>query len=194
MAQQRGPVNLDVPRPLRISTNFDGPTGGQPWDLSLQPIFDAKCVSCHNGVPGPANPSYTVTDMTTGTMQTFIFDLRGQKLQITVGEKMTGDFTASYISIMGLGMELGEDIIQTVGTMKAYAVPASARDSDVIKMLNPPQRYPTVDPAQRAFAGQPIHPLDVGGQELTADEYRRLILNIDMGGQFYFRENRPGGQ
>ena len=34
---------------------------------------------------------------------------RGQKLNVTVGERMTGDFTASYISLMGLGEILGDD-------------------------------------------------------------------------------------
>ena len=37
---------------------------------------------------------------------------------------------------------------------------------------------------------------DVGHPEweLTADEYYRFILNIDMGGQFYFRENNDSAQ
>jgi hypothetical protein len=34
--------------------------------------------------------------------------------------------------------------------------------------------------------------VDVGGTELTPDEYYLLILNIDMGGQFFFRENKDG--
>ena len=33
------------------------------------------------------------------------------------------------------------------------------------------------------------HAAKVGAPELTADEYRLLIMNIDMGGQFFFREN-----
>ena len=84
-----------------------------PWDKAIQPILDAKCASCHNGDATKAcNPSYTVTDMTSGTSQTFIFDLRGQKLNVTVGEKMTGDYTASYMSLMGLGEILGDDVVQ----------------------------------------------------------------------------------
>ena len=34
-----------------------------------------------------------------------------------------------------------------------------------------------------------IHPTS-SAAELTPDEYYRLILNIDMGGQFFFRENK----
>jgi hypothetical protein len=37
-----------------------------------------------------------------------------------------------------------------------------------------------------------IHPLDVGGEELTVDEYYALILAIDSGVQFYSREFNPG--
>jgi hypothetical protein len=109
-----GPVNLDAPRAQRSSTtayvldaNGNLPAGtnaanagdngirGVPWDLAIQPILDKHCISCHDGSTGAQNPAYTVTDMTSGTSQTFTFDLRGQKLNVTVGEKMTGDFTAS---------------------------------------------------------------------------------------------------
>ena len=57
--------------------------------------------------------------------------------------------------------------------------------------LRPPQRFPAVDTAVRAFPG-PTHPADVGGTELTPDEYYLLMLNFDMGGQFFFRENKTG--
>ena len=105
----RGAVNLDVPRPQRVSTDYSyGKIRGVPWDKAMQPMFDAKCVSCHDGdASKPGNPSYTVIDRTTMSSQTFTFDLRGGKLNVTVGEKMTGDFTESYISIMGLGEMLG---------------------------------------------------------------------------------------
>ena len=36
-----------------------------------------------------------------------------------------------------------------------------------------------------------LHAADKGFPELTADEFYLLILNIDMGGQFFFRENLP---
>ena len=74
----------------------------------------------------------------------------------------------------------------------SYIEPGHARDSQVIKILNPPQRFPTANTAVRYQTGA-VHPLDVGGTELTIDEYYRITLNIDMGGQFFFRENRPAG-
>jgi len=188
------PVNLDVPRAQRLSTNFTyGNVRGVPWDLAIQPIFDAKCVSCHDGdASKPGNPQFTVMDNTTGTSQTFVFDLSGKKLDIVVGERMTGAFTASYISLFGLGELLGEDnvTITPPNGAFAFAKPADAAHSDVIKRLNPMQRFPAVDTATRFVAGGTVHPTDMGGMELTPDEYYLLGLSIDMGGQFFSRENK----
>jgi len=202
----RGAVNLDVPRPQRVSpTGFVLSGGalaggatirGVPWDLAIQPILDANCTSCHNGDPNalnskgqPVNPSFTATDNMTGMSQTFVFDLRGQKLPVTIGEKMTADFTASYISLMGLGELASETVTITPPTAQyGYVQGGSAKDSPVIQLLNPPQRFPQVDMNTRAFtptAGTVDHT-----NMLTADEYYLLILNIDMGGQFFFRENK----
>ncbi|HVR61960.1 MAG TPA: hypothetical protein VMU50_08680 [Polyangia bacterium] len=195
----RGAVDLYAPRAMRkwagpwdglATANYNN-VRGVPWDKALQPIFDAKCTSCHDGdATKPGNPTYTVMDMTSGLSQTFTFDLRGQKVMVNVGEKMTGSFSASYLSIMGLGELLGEHVVTITGTGKpgGYAVGGSARDSDVIKKLNPPQQYPAATPATRAFPGV-IHPVDAGGMELAPGEYYLFILNLDMGGQFFFREN-----
>jgi len=198
----RGAVNLDVPRADRVSTNYTyGNVRGVPWDLAIQPILTAKCVSCHNGDATKSyNPSYTVTDMTSGTSQTFVFDLSGTKVNVTVGERMTSDFTTSYLSLMGLGEILGDDVVSITGTPPNYVQAASAETSPLMYRLNPPQRFPAVDTTIRAFGtaaftkngvsypGTP-HPADVGGSELTPDEYYLLGLNIDMGGQYFFREN-----
>jgi hypothetical protein len=204
-AMLQGAVDLNVPRAQRITPfvagtqNYDfsyGNMRGVPWDKAIQPIFDAKCVSCHDGdASKPGNPTYTVTDITTGTMQTFTFDLRGQQLNVMVGEKMTGAYTASYISIMGLGEIIGDDVVKITGDYNQYGYVSagSAKDSLLIKKLNPPQRFPVVDMNVRAF-GTATHAATVGYPELTADEYYRLILNIDMGGQFYFRENKDTAQ
>jgi hypothetical protein len=191
-ASVRAAVNLDVPRGDRISQDFSpDKVRGVPWDKALQPIFNTKCISCHEGTPGPANRSFTVVDKTLNTMQTFTFDLTEKKIMLTVGERRSYDFPASYISLVGLGMELGENTVEIMGDYKPFIAPGAAKDSDVIKKLNPPQRFPTVNPDLHAFPG-PQHPADVGGQALTPDEYYLMILNIDMGAQFYFRENKGG--
>jgi len=190
-ATVRAAVDLDVPRDQRVSQDFSyEKVRGVPWDKALQRIFNEKCISCHNGTPGPANRSFTVRDMTLMTEQTFTFDLRDQKIMLTVGEERSYDFPASYISLVGLGMELGENTVEIIGDYKPFIAPGKAAESDVIKKLNPPQRFP-LDENVRAFPG-PQHPADKGGAALTPDEYYLLILNIDMGAQFYFRENKGG--
>ena len=112
-----------------------------------------------------------------------------------IGERTTGDFTASYLSIMGLGEIIGDaDVTYTPAPPKEYVKAPSARDSLVVQMLNPFQRYPS-DATVRAFAdrsstgGAVSHAAQVGAPELTPDEIYLLTLNIDMGGQFFFREN-----
>jgi hypothetical protein len=182
-----------------LQTSGDNAVRGVPWDLAIQPILDASCASCHDGnASKPGNYTYTVTDNTTGMSQTFTFDLRGQKLDVMVGKRATGDFTASYISLMGLGEILSDtDVTYTPAPPPSYVSPASARDSLVIQMLNPVQRFPSVNTSVRAFAdrtstgGAISHAAQVGGTELTADQMYLLMLNIDMGGQFFFRENLP---
>jgi len=191
-AAVRAAMDLDVPRSQRISPDFSyGKVRGVPWNQALQPIFNAKCISCHEGTPGPANKSFTVMDNTLMTMQTFTFDLTDKKIMLTVGERMSYDFPASYISLVGLGMELGENDVTIMGDYAPRIAPGSAAKSDVIKKLNPPQRFPTIAQDVRAFPG-PQHPADVGGPALTPEEYYLLILNIDMGAQYYFRENKGG--
>jgi len=218
-----GVVNLVVPRAQRVDASAyalssgaftktnakldsDNAVKGVPWDLAIQPVLDAKCASCHNGVAGAANPSYTIMDNATGAMQTFVFDLRGQKVNVTIGERATGDFTASYLSLMGLGEILSDaDVTYIPAPPKQYVEGGSAMGSRVVRMLNPVQRFPSVNTDVRAFPdrmfdnevlthGEISHAADLTKRsmpatELTADEMYLLILNIDMGGQFFFREN-----
>ena len=80
----------------------------------------------------------------------------------------------------------------------------SAKDSVVIQMLNPPQQFPGADLTVRAFDKPPmaaktcmtagaspcIHPTELGGAGFSPQEFYRLILGIDMGGQFFSRENK----
>jgi hypothetical protein len=203
MAGLLAPVNLDVPRAQRISTNYTyGNVRGVPWDTAIQPIFDAKCVSCHDGDATKAgNPTFTVMDNTTGTSQTFTFDLRSQKLDIVVGERMTGAFTASYISVFGLGELLGDDNVTITPPNGAFNFghAADAAHSPIVELLNPIQQIPAADPtvhrclASGNCADNPtgtVHTTVKGVPDLTPDEYYLLGLSIDMGGQFFSRENK----
>lgn len=196
-AVARGPSNLlaTAPRDARRSTIFTRDnTIGVPWDSALQNLFDAKCVSCHNGTPGPANPSWTISDPMTGASFTWTFDLRGGLATYGIGDEMFSGYSASHLSLMGPDMmELEDAGLVITGEITTYVEPGNARESLLIQKLNPVQQFPTQNMGVRAFdTGQfPAHAAAVG-QELTADEYYLLVLMADLGGQFYSRENAPG--
>jgi hypothetical protein len=205
LLQAAGAAPLDypgVPRAQRKSTDYSyDKIMGVPWPATMQQIYNAKCIGCHNGVPGPANPSYTIMDLTDMTTFSMTFDLTDRPVTINAG-MMTYTYPASYVSIMGPSMAFEEkNIMVTMGTLKAYVVPGSARDSVEVQMLNPPARFPTLDTNDRAFPN-PVHPSEVGTYngvngadpsfQLTPDEYYQIILNADGGGQFYYRENMQG--
>lgn len=190
-----GPTNArsTVARFDRASTDFSrDAVVGVPWDQALQPIFDANCVSCHDGTPGPANPSYTITDPESGMSMTWTFDLRGQEADYGVGDMMMSGYSASHLSLMGPDMmDLEEAGLIVEGEIPIYVEPNNARESILIQKLNPVQQYPTQNTSNRAFATTP-HLIDQGQADLTADEYHLLVLMADAGGQFYSRENAPG--
>jgi hypothetical protein len=90
---------------------------------------------------------------------------------------------------MGLGEILGDDVVQITGTPPNHVVAAAAEASTLMtQYLNPPQRYP-VDMNTRLMPGVTPHLLEQGQADMTADEYYLLELNIDMGGEYFFREN-----
>ena len=113
---------------------------------------------------------------------------------------MTGDFTASYISLMGLGEILGDDDV----TVRSPAPPKRVRggrrrrmDSLVDPDAEPAAALPAVDTSVRAFADRrSAHDHTArsatpptGAARADGGRDYLLILNIDMGGQFFFREN-----
>jgi hypothetical protein len=192
-----------TPRNARGSTTYTyDKVVGVPWDKAIQPIFDAHCVDCHDGTPGAANPSYTVTDLTDMTTFMFTFDLTGKATTINAGDQVY-TYNASYVAMLGPTMAFREKNIMVTGDLKEYIAPGAAHDSVAIQMLNPPARFPALNASDRAFPNMPVHPSEVGlynghdgadpKYQLTPDEYYLLILNADDGGQFYFRENAPGG-
>jgi hypothetical protein len=195
-------------RQQRVSTTYTADkVMGVPWDKALQPIFDAHCTACHDGTPGAANPSYTIMDLTDMTTFSFTFDLTSKPVMVNNGEQMY-TFSASHVSMLGPDMLFREkQIMVTMGAPKEYVSPGSAHDSVVIQMLNPPLRTPAIDMTDGAFgprATKPQHPAGEGisynghngddpAYQLNADEYYLLTLMADNGGQFFARENAPGG-
>jgi hypothetical protein len=188
-------------RQERMSTTYTyDKVMGVPWDKALQPIFDRACVACHNGVAGAANPSYALMDLTDMVSFNWTFDLTGRPVTLTFGEN-TYTYSASHITMLGPSMALREKaFVVTSGVIKTYVEPGFAAGSDVIKMLNPPARFPALDLNDRAFGTAPQHPAgityngvngDDAAYQLTADEYYLMILSADSGAQFYTRENKP---
>ncbi|MGE0872017.1 MAG: hypothetical protein AB7P03_25890 [Kofleriaceae bacterium] len=164
---------------------------GIAWDTMLQPIFDAKCVSCHDDNNTAGVLPYTITDPMTGAEITWTFNLSGGPLPAEFAE-VGGEsaFTKSYFSMAGPDMEaLEEGDLMVTGNFKVYLEPENARDSYAIKLLNPLRQFPA-QTAERAFTTTPH--MDGRGPDLTADEFYMLILATDMGVNFYSRENNPG--
>ncbi len=207
-------ANLDTPRANRHSNDFSAAkVMGIPWEEAMQPILDAKCAVCHDGDAGATyqgmvvNPSYKVVDAMDPTMsQTFVFDLRSQKEPILDAETMYNNFDASYVSLVGVAMALGDKldamqvmIVPVTGTISSYVTPGVAANSQLIQMLKPMARYPMLDLTDRAFSsdGKPPHPADVAGfngkngtdYELTPDEMFLFQMWADNGAQYYSRES-----
>jgi len=184
-----GPVDLlsEVPRADRVSVSYTfDEVVGVPWDLAIQPILDANCVTnCHDGTAGPANPTWTVNDPQGGSWS-WTFDLRGRM----VSSPIYGEYPASYVSLIGPDPEIANnpDLVTSGGPV-GYVVPESARTSELIRVLNPPQLFPEIDETVRAFETTPHG--DVQGFTLTPDEYYLFILMADMGAQYFSRENKP---
>ena len=198
-----GPVDLlsSVDRSSRVTASFTDAGGlinvarddvrDVPWDVAVQAAFDAKCISCHEGTPGEANPSYTITDPATGQSQTITFDLRGVAASYGFGEDMLTGYSASHLSIMGpMMMEIDENDLVISGDFQIYCEPGNARESLLIQKTNMVQMYPAIDEQVLAFEG-PRHPEELGQPAFTAMENYLVMLACDLGGQFYSRFNAP---
>jgi hypothetical protein len=74
-----------------------------------------------------------------------------------------------------------------------YVQAGSAASSELMTdWLNAPQRFPVDETVRTPLSAQATHAAHqtAYGSTLTPDEYYLLILSIDMGGQYFSRENR----
>lgn len=189
------PMFGTTPRRMRANASPTTATDvvGVPWTTVVQGIFNTNCISCHNGVPGPANPSYTITDKTTGALiATWTFDLTDNAVPAALSVASGGAaYSSSYFSMAGPDMEAIEKGNLLIGPgFKVYMNPMDARGSVVIKKLNPTQLFPAPT-GTRAFAGMG-HLVEQGKADLNARDHYILILAADMGVNYYSRENLPG--
>jgi hypothetical protein len=186
------PMFATTPRAQRANAAPAAPTDivGVPWDKLIQPILDAKCVSCHGDTNTAGIPGYTVTDPKTGQSASFTFNLSGGAVPAALAGATGGGFTKSYISMCGLDMEaVGRGMLMVTGNYKVYLKPEDAHGSIAIQMLNPTQLFPAPT-ATRAFPGTTPH-MQGKGTDLTPTEFYALILAADNGCNFYARENAP---
>jgi Hydrazine synthase alpha subunit middle domain len=197
LALANTPPMFNLARADRVNMDFGSvrTSGGVPWSTQLQAIFDAKCISCHEGTKGPANKTLTFVENIPGAVPVeFTFNLKGDPANIMVGTESLSGYSASHLSLLGPStLRLEEKNITVTGDYPTYVQPKSARDSLLIQKINPPAVWPDYNPGDRFVSGQTPHPEDVGGTALTRAEYRLLVLMADMGGQFYSRENKPAG-
>ena len=164
-----------------------------PWNKKVQPVLDAKCVSCHNS----STTSYyymTRTDPVTGQQTTYAIptlDLSSNPVTVYYDENVA-TWPASYVSIFyPAAMQMDPDTtgsVQISGTVPPlYGVPGSARASVLTQKVN-----------LRAADGTtawptPLHPegdQPNAGVQLTDDERRTIaVYPMDLGGQYYSRQN-----
>ena len=157
----------------------------------IQKILNEKCVQCHDG--GANDPfagrtyTFTATNPGTGTAQSFVIpylDLSEKPITVVYDRKVE-TYPASYVSLFFPStMEMGMGNAERTGDVPPmWAIPGSARESAMIKKLN-------VKAVDGTFAwGVPaMHPEDKG-VTLTDEERAQLVQSIDVGGQFYARQN-----
>ncbi len=205
IAAGTGPENFNQAIPTRLEYPWYGANAGFEAN-EVQALLDAKCVSCHNESTNGNGPQefYTITmnDEIAGTSTDYQIprmDLSSRSITVTY-DNMTNDYPASYVSIFYPGaLEMEMDEATVVGTIPPiWAVNSSARQSALIEKLN---AVAIANANDTAWAlGEPfsdpnikggtrsLHPENVG-VTLTREERMVLIRAIDMGGQYYGRQN-----
>lgn len=161
-----------------------------PPKVVIQSILNDKCVQCHGGKEGDpfAGRSYSMTAGVRGTgeSQTFTIpylDLSEDEIAV-VYDRKAASYPKSYVSLFfPASLETGAGDVERTGDLPPrWAIPGSARESALIAKLN--VRAPD---GALAF-GEAMHPEDKG-VTLTDAERLVLIQSIDLGGQFYARQN-----
>ncbi len=176
----------------RTAQNFAIPIADRqeyPWMEGIQPILDAKCVSCHNG--GASDPfagrEYTMSMSNGATGASAEYKVPYLLLTadpVTVYYDMEiVSYASSYVSLfypstaaMGMGATFTGDV------PPMWAIPTQARASKLIDKLNVQAGDGTF-----AFSHGVKHPEDKG-VDLTDAERQALIRAIDLGGQYYARK------
>lgn len=182
-----------------------------PWD-KVQALFDAKCVRCHDG-QSPDDPhkgSYRlrvprqgdagVPDLDAGdggeggdggVSRDVIYEIPYFRLTrdpITVTyDREAKTYPVSYVSIFypaAMAMDMGPVTVEG-DVPPTWGVPGNARQSVLLERINL-----RADDGATAWpeSDHPLHP-ENKGVTLTADERAMLVRVMDLGGQYYARQN-----
>jgi hypothetical protein len=168
--------------------------GEYGWDTRVQPVLTADCAGCHNASTTDYY-SITQTDPVTGVATTYkIPSLDLSDTPITVYyDKEVHTWPASYVSIfypatLQMMSETGGTLAVTGTVPPMWGVPESARASALIEKIN----LRAVNPSDGTFAWDigthPLHPEDKGVTVSDADR-RTIFVPMDLGGQYYARQN-----
>lgn len=198
IAMGKGPLDANLPITQRQEYPWFAADAGFEAN-EVQAVLTAKCASCHTG-----GETYTITMTNEITGESTPYQIPRLDLSanpITVEYDMeVVTYPASYVSIFypaALEMEMDQGTV--TGTIPPkWGIPSDARNSALIEKINITS---SKDPAKNAWAlgtaftdpgikgsGHTMHPEDVG-VTLTREERVMLIRAIDMGGQYYARQN-----
>lgn len=206
IASGKGPQDFNTPVASRVEYPwYDADEATNPNEV--QKLLNAKCTSCHNESTNGSGPqefySVTMNNEVTGASEAYQIprlDLTDRPITVTY-DNQTEAWPASYVSIFypaALELEMSNGA-QVTGTLPPkWGVPSDARNSALIEKLNMTSfldSNKTAWPLGTPFSDQTIkgasrtlHPDDVG-ITLTREERQLLIRTIDMGGQYYARQN-----
>jgi len=191
----QNPTAASTKGPERFDTTPVAQREEYPWN-KVQTFLTANCVSCHNanqnGNPGQPQTYYTLskTDAATGVATVYkIPTLDFSETEIAVYyDRKVQSWATSYVSIFypaTLDMMTGGFTV--TGTVPPkWGVPESARESVLIEKLNVKAADGTY--AWDATTHKP-HPEDVGGPAISDADRQMLIKVMDLGGQYYSRQN-----
>jgi hypothetical protein len=181
VAEQHGPQTFTQPIADRQE---------YPWDKKVQPILDAKCVSCHNPTTNGSMPQtyyyITRTDPLTGKKTTYTIptlDLSNTAVTAYY-DRNVATWPASYVSIFyPAALEMGPLTVVSGTVPPKWGIPGSARASVLTQKVNLRGADGTT-----AWPGA-LHPEDQG-VTLTDDERKTIaVYPMDLGGQYYARQN-----
>jgi hypothetical protein len=196
LAQQL-PLALKDYSQIPVAQRTELPWHNATTGSTLQQLFDAKCVSCHDGGANDpfAGRSYTVTVPAeeTGDEEDLVYEvpyllLTSQAVETYYENEVVG-YPASYATLLYPSAMMGEVEITGDVPDPPWVIPGSARQSRLVAKVNASDEdgeewaWPTAS-----------HPEDVGGPELTVEERLMLIRMADLGGQYYSRRNIEGAE